>query len=108
MALSRGQEAAFGERKRREAALRFQTYRMFKIAGRRPPKPFPDYLEFVPAVRSLAEFSDLSTRVAAYLGDTGLPLYLPGPQFEIDPQTVPFFERSLVRDPGWLTERPQG
>ncbi len=108
MAPSRGQEAAFGERKRREAALRFQTYRILKIAGRRPPKPFPDYLEFVPAVRSSAEFSNLSTRVAAYLGDTGLPLYLPGPRFEIDPKSVPFFDRSHVRDPGWLTERPQG
>ncbi|HEV7564993.1 MAG TPA: hypothetical protein VGO31_03420 [Microbacteriaceae bacterium] len=65
-------------------------------------------MEFVPSVRNATEFSDLSTRVSTYLGDAGVPMYLSGPRFEIDERLVPFFDPSLVRDPGWLSERPTG
>lgn len=71
-------------------------------------KVFPDYLEFIPGVRSQTEFNDLSTRVATYFGDLDLPLYLAGPRFDIDPATVPYFDPGLVRDPGWTNVRPDG
>lgn len=82
--------------------------RALKISGRRLSDIRPDYLEFAPAVRDGGEFTDLSTRVSAYLGDIGLPLYLDGPRFSLDPEVVPFFDPDLVRDPGWVSERPAG
>jgi hypothetical protein len=42
------------------------------------------------------------------LGDVGLPLYLPGPHYGLDPSSVPYMEPDLVRDPGWVRERPDG
>jgi hypothetical protein len=59
-------------------------------------------------VRDAAEFADLSTRVACYLGDTGMPLYLDGSRFPLDPDVVSFFDPALVRDPGWVADRPTG
>jgi hypothetical protein len=73
-----------------------------------PSAPFPDYLEFVPEVRDPREFADLSTRVSTYFGDSGVPLYLPGKHFDLDPSLVPHFEPSLVQDPGWSSTRPAG
>lgn len=88
--------------------MRFETHRALKMAGRRPERGRADYLEFIPAVRNAAEFADLSTRVSTYLGDIEIPLYLAGPRFPLHPDLVPFFEPSLVRDPGWVSERPAG
>jgi hypothetical protein len=105
---SPGTRAAFGRRKLRNAKLRLDAYRALKLLGWRPKRHFPDFLEFVPPVASEREFADLSARVTCYLGDAGLPLYLPGPRFDLDPELVPYFEPSLVRDPGWLSERPAG
>jgi len=78
------------------------------MAGRRPARDRADYLEFVPAVRDPVEFADLSTRVATYLGDIEIPLFLDGPRFPLDASEVPYFEPSLVRDPGWVRDRPAG
>lgn len=103
-----GTKAAFGERNRREIKARKAVYHLTRIAGAKPKKAFPDFYEFAPGVRSAEEFSDLSARVSCYLGDAGLPLYLPGPRFEIDPALVPWFDPALVRDPGWTSERPAG
>ncbi|MGN6372926.1 MAG: hypothetical protein ACTHM1_08030 [Solirubrobacteraceae bacterium] len=74
----------------------------------RPAKAFPDYLEFYPAVRDSREFSDLSARVSCYLGDTGLPLHLPGTYPPLDPDQVAYLDPQLVRNPGWVSERPPG
>lgn len=105
---SKGVVAAFGRRKPREAQLRLLACRVLKKAGSRPDRGRADYLEFIPAVRDAAEFADLSTRVATYLGDVEIPLYLAGRRFTLDPTLVPFFEPSLVRDPGWIAKRPAG
>jgi hypothetical protein len=105
---SAGTKAAFGRRKDTQAIYRFNIYRVLKVAGRRRARAFPDYLEFTPPVASELEFADLSTRVGAYLGDTGVKLYLPGPRYSLRPEMVPHFEPSLVRDPGWISERPEG
>lgn len=103
-----GLKAAFGQRKNIQAKCRFSGYRFLKLAGRRRARAFPDYLEFTPPVASELEFADLSTRVSAYLGDTGVNLYLPGPRFPLRPEMVPHFEPSLVRDPGWTSKPPEG
>ena len=105
---SAGTKAAFGPRKLQQAKLRLWVYRALKIAGARPTKAFPDYFEFAPAVRDTQEFSDLSTRVSCYLQDTGVPLYLPGARFSLSPDAVPHFDPSLIRDPGWVNDRPEG
>jgi hypothetical protein len=106
--LSRGSAAARGPRQRLRARLRFAAARALKLIGRRQLRGRADYLEFIPEARDAAEFADLSTRAACYLGDAGIPLFLPGRRFEVDSDTVPYFEPSLVRDPGWLDERPAG
>lgn len=105
---STGNEAAYGQRKIRKTKARHWVYRGLSVLGLRPPTDSADYIEFTPAVRSAREFSDLSTRVSCYLGDVGLPLYLPGPYFKLDPSSVPYLEPALVRDPGWTSERPRG
>jgi hypothetical protein len=105
---SAGTKAAYGPRTLRQAKLRLGAYRVLKLAGVRPTKAFPDYLEFAPAVQDAEEFSDLSARVSCYLEDTGLPLYLPGPRFRLAADIVPHFDPSLVRDPGWVQDRPAG
>jgi hypothetical protein len=105
---SAGQKAAFGRRKVRQAKIRHWIYQALRVAGVRYTRAFPDFLEFFPPVRDSREFTELSTRVACYLGDAELPLYLPGPRFPLASETTPFFEPSLVRDPGWLSERPSG
>jgi len=105
---SKGNEAAYGPRKIREIKARHWAYRGLSVAGLRPPTDSPDYVEFAPAVRNAQEFSDLSTRVSCYLGDVDLPLYLPGPRYSLDPSTVPYMEPELVRDPGWVSARPDG
>jgi hypothetical protein len=74
----------------------------------RPSSSFPDYLEFTPAIRNAREFADLSARASCYLQDCGLQLYLPKPWFDLDPTMVPHFDPALVRNPGWVHERPQG
>src|ERR1022692_3793642 len=107
-AQSAGTKAAFGARKVQQAKLRLWIYRALKLAGIRPTKAFPDYLEFAPAVQDAQEFSDLSARVSCYLQDAGLPLYLPGPRFPLSANAVPHFDPSLVRDPGWVDQRPEG
>jgi hypothetical protein len=105
---SAGSEAAYGPRKLREIELRRRVHRGTRLLGLRSLLKSADYLEFSPAVRDAKEFSDLSTRVNCYLGDIDLPLYLPGPRFELDPASVPYMEPELVRDPGWVSERPAG
>jgi hypothetical protein len=105
---STGEDAAYGKRHRRNAERRFMAYRLLKVACKRPVRAFPEYLEFCPAPTNAAQFADLSTRVNTYLGDAGLPLFLPGPRFEISPGLVPHFAPELVRDPGWVDERPAG
>jgi len=105
---SSGTDAAYGARHPHASQARFAACRALKIAGRRHTRGRIDFLEFAPSVSDATEFTDLSTRVACYLGDAGLPLYLPGPRFSLDPAATPFFEPSLVRDPGWLHERPAG
>jgi hypothetical protein len=105
---AKGNEAAYGPRKIHEIRVRHWAYRGLSVLGLRPPTDSADYVEFVPAVRDVQEFNDLSTRVSCYLGDVGLPLYLPGPRFELDPSSVPYMEPELVRDPGWVSERPDG
>ena len=79
-----------------------------RIAGTRRQRAFPDYLEFIPEVRTAAEFADLCARATCYLGDAELPLFLEGPRFPIGPELVPHMDPSLVRDPGWVSERPSG
>jgi hypothetical protein len=103
-----GMKAAFGQRKSIQAKYRFNAYRALKLAGHRRARAFPDYLEFTPPATTELEFADLSTRVGAYLSDTDLKFYLPGPRFPLRPEMVPYFEPSLVRDPGWTSERPDG
>jgi len=105
---SAGTKAAFGPRQVRQAAVRNWAYRALKLAGMRPTKAFPDYLEFAPTVQDAQEFSDLSARVSCYLQDAGLPLYLPGPRFPLSADAVPHFDPLLVSDPGWVDRRPEG
>jgi hypothetical protein len=107
-AQSAGTKAAFGPRRLQQAKLRLWAYRALKQAGKRPAKGFPDYLQFAPRPRDAREFSDLSARVSCYLLDAGLPLYLPGSRFPLDASLVPHFDPSLVRDPGWVHDRPEG
>jgi hypothetical protein len=87
---------------------RHWAYRGSRILGLRSQLKSTDYVEFAPAARDATEFNDLSTRVNCYLGDIDLPLYLPGPRFELDPTSVPYMEPELVCDPGWVAERPEG
>lgn len=109
MAATDGRNAALGKRTPRQARARVEAFRVLRLAGRRPgARVFPDYLEFAPAVRSQREFNELSARATTYLGDLGLPLYLPGARFDLDPAVVPYLEPSLVRDPGWVSQRPDG
>ncbi|MGC2372264.1 MAG: hypothetical protein WA484_00165 [Solirubrobacteraceae bacterium] len=105
---SRGTNAAYGKRKPREIRARRTAYMALNALGLRPPGQSPDFVEFAPAVRDARQFSDLSARVTCYLGDLGLPLYLPGPRFPLDPALVPSLEAALVRDPGWVDTRPSG
>jgi hypothetical protein len=107
-ASQRGSESAYGRRRPIETEVRKAAYRALRLAGSRYQRAFPDYLEFVPEVNSAAEFADLSARVSCYLGDAGLPLYLSGPRFPLEPQLVPHMDPALVRDPGWVSERPEG
>lgn len=105
---STGTNAAYGPRKIREIKVRQLAYKGFRLLGLRSLLASADYVELAPAVRDIHEFSDLSTRVTCYLGDVDLPLYLPGPRFALDPESVPYMEPELVRDPGWVAERPHG
>jgi hypothetical protein len=105
---SAGTRAAYGPRKVREIKARRLAYRGFRLLGLRSLLASADYVEFAPGVRDVQEFSDLSTRVNCYLGDTDIPLYLPGPRFGLDATSVPYMEPALVQDPGWVTERPSG
>jgi hypothetical protein len=105
---TRGTAAAYGRRKPREARARRAAYMALNGIGLRQPGQSPDFVEFAPAVRDAQEFSDLSTRVTCYLADLGLPLYLPGPRFSLEPGLVPSLEPELVRDPGWVDKRPSG
>lgn len=105
---STGTKAASDPRKVREIKARRLAYRAFRLLGLRSLLASADYVEFAPAVRDVQEFSDLSTRVSCYLGDVGIPLFLPGPRFELDAASVPYMEPELVRDPGWVAERPEG
>jgi hypothetical protein len=107
-ASQRGTEAAYGRRRPLETELRKAAYWALRLAGLRYQRAFPDYLEFIPEVRSPEEFADLSSRVACYLGDAGVPLYLAGPRYELDPALVPHIDPVLVRDPGWVPRRPGG
>jgi hypothetical protein len=91
-----------------ETKVREAAYRAVRLAGTRHQRAFPDYLEFIPEVSSADEFADLSARAACYLGDAGLPLLLAGPRFELRPELVPYMDPPLVRDPGWVSERPAG
>lgn len=109
MTATDGRNAALGKRTPWKARARVEAFRVLRLAGRRPgTHVFPDYLEFLPEARSQREFNELSARVTTYLGDLGLPLYLPGSRFDLDPHVVPYLEPSLVRDPGWVRERPAG
>jgi hypothetical protein len=103
-----GTEAAFGRRRTRETKLRLAAYRGIRIAGTRYTRAFPDFYEFIPEIRTAHDLADLSARVACYLSDTGVPLYLAGARFPLRPELVPHFDPSLVRDPGWVGERPKG
>jgi hypothetical protein len=103
-----GLDAAYGERKSHEIKLRRFAYYVLKALGVRPSRGFPDYVEFYPPVRSAAEFADLSARVSCCLGDLGIPLYLPGERFELEPSNAPYMEPALVKDPGWVEAPPDG
>jgi hypothetical protein len=104
----RGTESAYGRRRPIETEVRKAAYRALRVAGARRQRAFPDYLEFIPRVRSAAEFADLCARANCYLGDAGVPLLLEGPRFPVGPELVPHMDPSLVRDPGWVSERPPG
>lgn len=103
-----GAKAAFGRRMRGRAKARLWAYRGLRVAGTRPVKAFPDYFEFWPEVSNAREFSDLSARASCYLRDAGIPLYLPGSRFACDQSLVPDMDAALVRDPGWIQDRPAG
>jgi hypothetical protein len=105
---SAGTDAAFGSRQPQRVKLRRAAYRALRVAGLRYTRAFPDYLEFVPNIRNTEEFADLSARVNCYLGGVDYSLYLPGPSFSLRPESVPHLDPGLVRDPGWVTERPDG
>jgi hypothetical protein len=105
---SAGSKAAYGPRKIREIKARRWAHRGSRIVGLRSLLKSADYVEFAPAARDAKEFNDLSTRVNCYLGGIDLPLYLPGPRFALDPASVSYMEPDLVRDPGWVKERPEG
>ena len=104
----RGMSSAYGRRHPRQVRARRMAYLVLNGLGLRPPGQSADYVEFTPTARDAREFSDLSARVNCYLGDLELPLYLPGPRFPLDPALVPALEPELVRDPGWVGERPPG
>jgi hypothetical protein len=104
----RGAQSAYGRRRPLETKARITAYRMLRVAGSRYQRAFPDYLEFAPGVRDELEFADLSARVNCYLRGIDIPLYLPGPRFALRPELVPHFDSSLVVDPGWVDERPDG
>jgi hypothetical protein len=102
-------EAAYGRRKLREMKVRRLAARGLNLLGGRPAAEPADFLEFTPRPRDATEFSDLCARVACYLGDVDVALYLPGADvFTADPQTVPYMDPALVRDPGWVSSRPAG
>lgn len=103
-----GTEAAFGHRQPQRVKFRRAGYRVLRVAGLRHERAFPDYLEFIPEVRDEQEFADLSARVTCYLGGTDYSLYLRGSRFSLRPESVPYLDPALVKDPGWVDERPQG
>lgn len=103
-----GTAAAYGRRRPYERRVRQTAYRALRVIGTRFQRAYPDYYEFVPAVRTAEEFADLSARVNCYLGDSGLPMFLEGPRFDIDASLVPHMDPELVRDPGWTSVRPEG
>jgi hypothetical protein len=94
--------------RRVELQGRRQTTRVLKLAGSRPTGERPDYAEFYPPVRNARDLSDLSARVNCYLAGIEMPLYLPGPRFDLDANLVPHFDPALVADCGWTADRPQG
>ena len=104
----RGTESAYGRRRPIETEVRKAAYRALRLAGSRYQRAFPDYLEFVPEVRSARELADLSARATCYLSDAGLPLLLGGPRWALEPELVPHMDPELVRDPGWVSQRPEG
>ena len=103
----RGAQSAYGPRRPLETKARIAAYRALRVAGSRYQRAFPDFLEFAPGVRDEVEFADLSARVNCYLRGIGIPLYLPGPHFNLRPELVPHFEPSLVVDPGWVASAPR-
>lgn len=105
---SRGRDAAYGRHSVTKIKARRWVYRGLRTLALRSSSETPAYIEFAPSVRNAQEFSDLSTRVGCYLGDVGLPLFLPGPRFTLDPSSVPYMDPDLVRDPGWISHRPAG
>jgi hypothetical protein len=105
---SAGTDAAFGNRQPQRIKVRRAAYRGLRVAGLRYMRAFPDYLEFFPDIRNAEEFADLSARVNCYLDGVDYSLYLPGPRFPLRPESVPYMDPGLVRDPGWVDERPEG
>lgn len=103
-----GTQAAFGARNARVMMARQWGYRALRVSGTRFTKGFPDYFEFAPEVRDEREFADLCARVSCYWPGVPQPLYLPGPRFALRPELVPHFDPALVRDPGFVHERPPG
>lgn len=98
------------ERERLAARVRGRVHWELSERSRTPPDhPPPDYLHFIPEVRSDEELSALSARVAWYLPDRVLPIFVGrASDFEVEAEAAPYMDRELVRDPGWERHRPRG
>ena len=88
--------------------MREAAYRAVRVAGTRHQRAFPDYLEFIPAVSSASEFADLSARAGVLSRRRRSAAVLGGAAFELRPELVSYMDPPLVRDPGWVSERPDG
>jgi hypothetical protein len=83
----------------------FRGARLLTMGG--SPRP-GDYLHFRPAVTSAQELADLSARVNWYLPDRTVPIYVDGPRPSFAQDDAPHMDETLVHDPGWASEPPQG
>ena len=117
----KGEEAAFGRRRKVAPQLRRAAYGALSrrsiaaglLKGNPPdaeaPAPAAAYVRLHPPIRSSAQLSDIAARVNWYLPDIRLPIVVQrAAGTEVHPSHAPWMQPELVRDPGWVESPPPG
>lgn len=110
---SKGVAAALGPRQRIRGLLRtFLVRQIGRWERRLGSKQRPQYLHFVPPVRTSSDLADLSARVNWYLapGVESMPIYVDGlgGREDFTSDDAWYMDPKLVSDPGWFSVKPKG